>query len=40
MIWVDHVTGRYRLTLGTSFGSYLDSGRARGRPMAARRRHI
>jgi hypothetical protein len=28
MIWVDHVSGRYYLTLNTGFGSYLDSGRA------------
>ncbi len=27
MIWVDHLTGRYRLTLGGTFGNYLDSGR-------------
>ncbi len=28
MIWVDHITGHYRLTLGSSFGNYLDSGQA------------
>jgi hypothetical protein len=28
MIWVDHVTGHYRLTLGTDFDGYLDSGQA------------
>jgi hypothetical protein len=27
MIWVDHQSGRYRLAIGTNFGSYLDSGR-------------
>ncbi len=26
MIWVDHVTGHYRLTFGTTFSNYLDSG--------------
>ena len=26
MIWVDHVSGHYRLTLGASLGNYLDSG--------------
>jgi Concanavalin A-like lectin/glucanases superfamily/Bacterial Ig-like domain/Bacterial Ig domain len=26
MIWVDHVSGHYRLTLGGSFSNYLDSG--------------
>ncbi len=28
MIWVDHVSGRYHLTLNKGFGNYLDSGRA------------
>ncbi len=28
MIWVDHITGHYRLTLGGTFGNYLDSGQA------------
>ena len=28
MIWVDHLTGHYRLTLGTTFSSYLDSGQS------------
>ena len=27
MIWVDHISGHYRLTLGGTFGNYLDSGR-------------
>ena len=48
MIWVDHVTGHYRLTLGAQFADYLDSGRhppsAAGstsrRPMTDRPRAI
>ncbi len=27
MIWVDHISGRYYLTLNKGFGNYLDSGR-------------
>jgi fibronectin type 3 domain-containing protein len=27
MIWIDHLTGDYRLALGTSLGNYVDSGR-------------
>jgi chitodextrinase len=26
MIWIDHVSGHYRLTLGNTFSNYLDSG--------------
>ena len=37
MIWVDHVTGHYRLTLGGSFGNYLDSGRS---PAVGRWQHV
>jgi fibronectin type 3 domain-containing protein len=28
MLWVDHISGHYRLTLGSSFSNYLDSGRS------------
>jgi fibronectin type 3 domain-containing protein len=27
MIWIDHLSGRYRLALGTTLGNYVDSGR-------------
>jgi len=27
MIWIDHISGHYRLTLGSTFSNYLDSGR-------------
>ena len=27
MIWIDHLAGRYQLTLGSNLSSYLDSGR-------------
>ena len=37
MIWVDHATGRYRLTLGGSFGDYLDSGRT---PLVGQWQHV
>ncbi len=37
MIWVDHASGRYRLTLGGNFGDYLDSGRA---PAVGRWQHV
>ena len=37
MIWVDHVTGHYRLTLGSAFGDYLDSGQA---PAVGRWQHV
>ena len=37
MIWVDHATARYRLTLGGSFSDYLDSGRG---PAVGRWQHV
>ncbi len=37
MIWVDHINGRYRLTLGSSFGNYLDSGRT---PTVGQWQHV
>ena len=37
MLWVDHVNGRYRLTLGGSFGNYLDSGRT---PAVGQWQHV
>ena len=37
MIWVDHINGRYRLTLGTTFGNYLDSGRV---PAVGQWQHV
>ena len=37
MIWVDHATARYRLTLGGSFSDYLDSGRS---PALGRWQHV
>jgi hypothetical protein len=37
MLWVDHVNGRYRLTLGASFGNYLDSGRT---PAVGQWQHV
>ena len=37
MIWVDHVTGHYRLTLGGTFGNYLDSGRT---PAVGQWQHV
>ena len=37
MIWVDHFEGRYRLTLGSNFGIYLDSGRA---PSVGQWQHV
>ena len=37
MIWVDHVSGHYRLTLGNNFGSYLDSGRT---PLVGQWQHV
>ncbi len=37
MIWVDHATGRYRLTLGVSFANYVDSGRA---PTVGQWQHV
>jgi chitodextrinase len=37
MIWVDHVSGHYRLTLGGNFGDYLDSGRS---PAIRRWQHV
>ncbi len=37
MIWVDHFEGRYRLTLGSNFGNYLDSGRA---PSVGQWQHV
>jgi hypothetical protein len=37
MIWVDHQSGRYRLTLGANFDDYLDSGRA---PVVGRWQHV
>ena len=37
MIWVDHLATRYRLTLGGSFGGYLDSGQ---NPVAAEWQHL
>jgi hypothetical protein len=37
MIWIDHLSGHYRLTLGDSFGNYLDSGRA---PIVGQWQHV
>ena len=37
MIWVDHINGHYRLTLGGSFGNYLDSGQT---PAVGRWQHV
>ena len=37
MIWADHLSGHYRLTLGTSFSSYLDSGRT---PLVGQWQHL
>ena len=37
MIWVDHISGHYRLTLGGVFGNYLDSGQA---PAVGRWQHV
>ena len=37
MIWVDHIAGRYYLTLGGSMSSYLDSGRT---PTVGQWEHI
>jgi Concanavalin A-like lectin/glucanases superfamily/Bacterial Ig-like domain/Bacterial Ig domain len=37
MIWVDHLTGHYRLTLGPNFSSYLDSGRT---PVVGQWQHL
>ena len=37
MIWVDHANGRYRLTLGSSFANYLDSGRT---PTVGQWQHV
>src|SRR5439155_17421681 len=37
MIWVDHVSGHYRLTLGSTFGNYLDSGRG---PLVGQWQHL
>ena len=37
MIWVDHLATRYRLTLGGSFGGYLDSGH---NPVAGEWQHL
>jgi hypothetical protein len=37
MIWVDHITGHYRLTFGDTFGNFLDSGVA---PAVGRWQHV
>jgi fibronectin type 3 domain-containing protein len=37
MLWVDHLASRYHLTLGTSFSSYLDSGR---NPIVGQWQHL
>ena len=37
MIWVDHVAGRYRLTLGANSANYLDSGRT---PAVGQWQHV
>ena len=37
MLWVDHLAGRYRLTLGASFADYLDSGRT---PAVGQWQHV
>jgi hypothetical protein len=37
MLWVDHLTGHYRLTFGTTFANYLDSGVA---PAVGQWQHV
>jgi chitodextrinase len=37
MIWVDHISGHYRLTMGNSISTYLDSGRT---PALGRWQHV
>ena len=37
MIWVDHISGHYRLTLGGTFANYLDSGQT---PAIGRWQHV
>ncbi len=37
MIWVDHVAGRFYLTLNKGFGNYLDSGRT---PVVGQWQHV
>jgi chitodextrinase len=37
MIWVDHLTGDYRLAVGSTFAGYLDSGRT---PAVGRWQHV
>jgi concanavalin A-like lectin/glucanase superfamily protein/Big-like domain-containing protein len=37
MIWVDHLTGRYRLAMGMNFGGYVDSGRT---PTVGQWQHV
>ncbi len=37
MIWVDHISGHYRLALGGTFGNYVDSGQT---PAIGRWQHV